>query len=80
MEIAKLANCDRPSGKDERSEISTERQWGALEVTGLMNKEPTTEVGDGGIAMAETASPKPPPPREPTYARGPSSSSQGRLG
>ena len=47
---------------------------------GLMNKEPTTEVGDGRIAMKVTEIPEPPPPKAPTYARDPISSSQNRLG
>ena len=59
--------------------MSAERQWGTLEVMGLMKKEPTTEVGDGRIMMTVTASPKPPPPKAPTYARGPSGGSQNLL-
>ena len=47
---------------------------------GLTRKEgPATEAGDGRVATV-TTSPKPPPPKAPTYGRGPSSRSQNLLG
>ena len=60
--------------------MSSDRQWGTLEVMGLMKKEePTTEVGYGRAATS-TSSPKPPPPTAPTYDRAPSIGSQNLLG
>ena len=80
FEISKLENCDRPLGKNERKEMSAERQWGTVGVMGLMEKVPTTEVRDGGVMMTVTESPKHPPPQAPTYASDPIGGSQNLLG
>ena len=60
--------------------MSSERQWGTLELMGLTKKEdPTMKVGDGRVATV-TESPKPPMPQAPTYASDPSRRSQNSLG
>ena len=75
-----MGNCDIPLGKEERGEMSADRQRGTLEAMGLMKKEePTKEVGDGRAATV-TESPKPQRPIAPTYARDPIIGSQNLLG
>ena len=81
-EITTLLNCDRPLERGERIEMSAERQWGALDLMGLMKKDdPTTVVGEGSASKV-TTSPKPPPPKAPlaAYAMDPSRRSQNSLG
>ena len=75
-----MESRDRTLEKEERNEMSADRQWGTLEVMGIMKKlEPTTEVGDRR-AVTSNASPKPQPPKAPTHDRGPIIGSQNLLG
>lgn len=64
--------------------MSIDRQWGRLEVIGLLKEEQPEEAKEVKIASAPTASPKPPPPKAPfgvrAFAADPPSSSRDYLG
>ena len=72
-----MANCERSLGKEEWRETTSERQRGTLELMGLSKwkDEQTTEGGERRISTAQE-SPKPPPPKAPTYSRDTVSQSQ----
>ena len=51
LETATMGIRDRPLEREERTGMSTERQWGALELVGVTLKEdPATDVGGGRAA------------------------------
>ena len=81
-EIGRLETCDRPLAKGDWGEMSIDRQWGALEVMGLLKEEQSGEK-DVTIDATQTTSPKP-PPKAPwevkKFAADPSASSRNYLG
>ena len=66
----------------EWGEMTSERQWGALELSGLprRRKKTSTEEGEGEV-VGKIATPKPPPARAPiAYFKDPSSAKKEEEG
>ena len=78
FEQTTMANCGRPLGKEERANAFRETVWGKLELMGLSKwKEEKTTEGVDRRRVTSKESPKPPPPKAPTYSRDPASPSHG---